>query len=369
MNETIDTEVVHPSVPSTMAVATRPEMGVAQAMSIKDIIAQVKLVQDVMREVMHEGEHYGTIPGCGDKKTLLQPGAQKLTMTFRLAPSYEIQEVNLPGGHKEYRVICTLKTIGSQTPIGQGVGCCSSMESKYRWHKSERKCPNCGKENIRKSKQGDGWYCWVKTDGCGATFPAGDASIESQEVGRAENPDPADTFNTVLKIAKKRAFVDATITATAASDIFTQDIGDDEEPTGGWEKPPESPKARSGGSTPQPTRQKPAQRQPAKQAPPANAPSGGPAAPAETVYERIFIDEVREATSAPDAPKQWHAFFVKFNDGEGMTMEAGTFDTKLGELARRADKNDIFRLVTRPGKKEGKTEIVSLEKVSGDIVP
>ncbi len=33
----------------------------------------------------------------------------------------------------------------------------------------------------------------------------------------------------VLKIAKKRAFVDAMLTATAASDIFTQDLGEDKE--------------------------------------------------------------------------------------------------------------------------------------------
>jgi hypothetical protein len=44
--------------------------------------------------------------------------------------------------------------------------------------------------------------------------------------GRSENPDIADLYNTVLKMAKKRAFVDATITATAASDFFTQDVED-----------------------------------------------------------------------------------------------------------------------------------------------
>src|SRR5690606_22905756 len=37
---------------------------------------------------------------------------------------------------------------------------------------------------------------------------------------------PADVANTILKMAKKRAQVDAVITATAASDIFTQDIED-----------------------------------------------------------------------------------------------------------------------------------------------
>jgi len=48
----------------------------------------------------------------------------------------------------------------------------------------------------------------------------------SQPAGRVENTDLADTYNTVLKMAKKRALVDATLTATAASDIFNQDLED-----------------------------------------------------------------------------------------------------------------------------------------------
>ena len=36
----------------------------------------------------------------------------------------------------------------------------------------------------------------------------------------------ADVYNVVLKQAKKRALVDAVLTATAASDLFTQDLED-----------------------------------------------------------------------------------------------------------------------------------------------
>lgn len=224
----------------TQAVVVREQSPVAQALSITDILSQVKLIQDVMRSVMKEGEHFGSIPGCGNKKSLLQPGAQKLTMTFRLAPEYQIQEVDLPRGHKEYRITCTLKSIQSGAFVGQGVGCCSSMESKYRWRQGTRKCPKCGKESIIKGKAdyGGGWLCWDKRGGCGMKWPDGAAEIESQSTDKVENENPADCFNTVLKIAKKRAFVDATITATAASDIFTQDIGDDEEPA------PEAPISR-----------------------------------------------------------------------------------------------------------------------------
>ena len=206
-------------------------MAVSNAMRLDDILAQVKLIQDVMHRVMKEKEHYGSIPGCGEKKTLLQPGAQKLTMTFRLAPSYEIQEVTLARDHKEYRVTCTLKSIQSGSFVGQGVGCCSTMESKYRWRGGSRKCPKCGKEGTvikGKAQYGGGWLCWTKKGGCDEKWPDGAQEIEGQSIEKVENENPADCYNTVLKIAKKRAFVDATITATAASDIFTQDIGDDE---------------------------------------------------------------------------------------------------------------------------------------------
>jgi hypothetical protein len=45
------------------------------AMGPESIIKQVKIIQDVMKSVMQEGQHYGVIPGCVDKPTLLKPGA------------------------------------------------------------------------------------------------------------------------------------------------------------------------------------------------------------------------------------------------------------------------------------------------------
>lgn len=255
----------------TQAVVVRESSAVGQALGANEILSQVRLIQEVMGKVMQDGTHYGCIPGTGDKKTLLQPGAQKLTMTFRLAPEYELQETNLQNGHKEYRVICTLKSIQTGNFVGQGVGCCSTMESKYRFRGGARKCPQCGKETIIKGKAeyGGGWLCFGKKGGCGAKWEDGAQEIESQGVEKVECDNPADFYNTVLKMAKKRAFVDATITATAASDIFTQDVGDDEangdapEPAA---KPPASPpKPKTAPSPPQTAKTQPA----ASQTPPA----------------------------------------------------------------------------------------------------
>lgn len=244
------------------------------AMGVADVLAQVRLVQEVMTKVMIANEHFGKIPGCGDKMTLLQPGAQKLCMTFRLAPEYQIQETNYDRGHKEYRVICTLKSIASGNFVGQGVGCCSTLESKYRWKGGARKCPECKQEAIIKGKSefGGGWLCWQKKGGCGAKWPDGAVEIEGQNVDKVEHDSPADFYNTVLKMAKKRAFVDATITATAASDIFTQDIGDDDG-NGGAPEPPK---------TPQDTPRRAAPSSPASAKKAAAAPQGATATPQGT---------------------------------------------------------------------------------------
>lgn len=213
---------------SDMAISVQPlpPSVLNDALSIEEITGQVALIQKVMSSVMHDGEHFGKVPGCGDKPTLLKPGAEKLAMTFRFAPRYAIQEKELRDGHREYRIVASLQSITTGRFVGEGVGVGTTMETKWRFRKAEQKCPECGKEAIIKGKQeyGGGWLCYKKKGGCGAKFKDGDPAIENQEMGRIEHDNPADYYNTCLKMAKKRALVDAILTATAASDIFTQDV-------------------------------------------------------------------------------------------------------------------------------------------------
>ena len=102
-------------------------------MTIVKLKDQILLIQEVMSQVMKEGEHYGVIPGCGSRPTLLKPGAEKLAFVFRMAPSFEINRDDLADGHRGYEVICTLRNIESEKVLAQGVGYCSSMEGKYRF--------------------------------------------------------------------------------------------------------------------------------------------------------------------------------------------------------------------------------------------
>ena len=60
-------------------------------LSVPQVLAQVEKIQQVMRQAMKEGEHYGVIPGT-TKPTLLKPGAEKLCLLFRFGPDYESSE-------------------------------------------------------------------------------------------------------------------------------------------------------------------------------------------------------------------------------------------------------------------------------------
>lgn len=198
------------------------------ALPVESMQRQIVLMQQHMKENMKEGEHFGKIPGCGDKPSLLKSGAEKLCFIFQLAPRFEVTERELPREHREVSVKCLLHSRITGAFFGEGLGCCSTMETKYRYRNSDRLCPQCQKPTIIKGREeyGGGWICFARKGGCGAKFGEKDEVITGQVAGRVEHDNPADYYNTVLKIAKKRAQVDATLTVTAASDIFTQDVED-----------------------------------------------------------------------------------------------------------------------------------------------
>ena len=211
-------------------VVVRDVPGVPAERSVQEMLQQMKNIQELMAKGMHKDEHYGVIPGTGNKPTLLKPGAEKLCLMFRLSPNYSQDREREPGtSHLTVWSTCTLIHIPTGSIYGTGSGMCSTHESKYAYRRGSRTCPNCSKhETIIKGRAefGGGWLCFGKKGGCGAKFPDGDQRIESQQVDRVANDDLPDSWNTVMKMADKRALVAACLNATAASDIFTQDLED-----------------------------------------------------------------------------------------------------------------------------------------------
>jgi len=158
--------------------------------TVQEIRKRVSMVQSVMREVMKENTHFGTIPGT-PKPSLWKPGAEVLCLTFRLAPLLESRVVHddpeiewgyhqvkrdrisegTTIGYFEVEASCTIQSIEGQV-LSRCSARCSNREAKYR---------GLGLFEVR---------------------------------------------NTVQKMAEKRAFVSAVLMATGASDIFTQDLED-----------------------------------------------------------------------------------------------------------------------------------------------
>ena len=195
---------------------------------VRRTMEQLKWMRTFVRNEMRPGVDFGAIPGTGDRPTLLLPGAQKAAMFYNCYPEFHIREKDLGDGHIKYDVEVLFKSRASQNAVAAGIGNCSTMESKYRWRQGGRRCPDCDEEAIIEGKKeyGGGYICYRKKGGCGSKFQYGDPKIESQRTGRVENPDVYDLHNVVLKMAKKRAYVDAATGLGCLSELFTQDLED-----------------------------------------------------------------------------------------------------------------------------------------------
>jgi len=170
------------------------------------VIAQKRLIQEVMEAVMKDGTHYGVIPGC-KQPSLYKAGSEAILSTFRISVDPSVEDLSTPDCYR-YRV--TLRgVVPSGEIVGAGVGECSTDEEKYRWRgvvcDEEYDATPEDRKRIK----------WVRG------YNNGPAKGLKQV-----RTNPADLANTVLKMAKKRAQIDLTLTATGASDVFAQDLED-----------------------------------------------------------------------------------------------------------------------------------------------
>lgn len=214
----------------TTAIAER-DFTLPDAQTVENRLAAIENFQRLVRQHLHEGHDYGAIPGTGGKPTLLKPGAEKITKLMGLADSYliinEVRDWDKP--LFAFTMRCRLTMIGTDVLIAEGLGECNSRESKYRYRQGTNTCPWCGKEAIIKGRAdfGGGWVCWNKRGGCGVKF-SDDQFSQPEQV---ENLDVADQVNTFVKMAKKRSLVDAALSAGRLSDIFTQDMEEQRQPS------------------------------------------------------------------------------------------------------------------------------------------
>jgi hypothetical protein len=176
---------------------------------VTETIKKVATLQATVKGILKKGFDYNTIPGCGDKPTLLKPGAEKILMAFGLVSEYQLisetEDFN-NNGFFAYTVKCIL--LKGHSKITEGLGHANSKEAKwaYKWVYEKDIPEGLTKNDLPKkeytSKNGGKYYKYRVDE---------DANSKA---------------NTILKMAKKRAQVDAVLTVASLSEIFTQDLED-----------------------------------------------------------------------------------------------------------------------------------------------
>lgn len=165
-------------------------MNIVANTNLEQVSNQLKAIdnfQMVVQKTLRMDQDYGTIPGT-NKPTLLKPGAEKILMLMGLTSEYEIVDKveNYTDGFFAYTVKSSLYKDGLL--ITEGFGSANTKETRYRqneWDEAQHK-----------------------------------------KVWTGDYQDPYTLVNTVLKMAKKRAQVDAALTVGSLSNVFTQDIED-----------------------------------------------------------------------------------------------------------------------------------------------
>ena len=169
--------------------------------SIASTMAKIQQMQNVVQKTLKKGHDFGEVPGTS-KPTLLKPGGEKICMLFGLNPEYEFLQTTEDYDKEffSYNIRCTLFRNGQ--PVAQGVGSCNSKEKKYRYINVDKIPENY----VGQSEEIIDKYGRVKY--------------------KINNPDICSLVNTILKMAKKRAFIDAVLQVASLSEVFTQDIED-----------------------------------------------------------------------------------------------------------------------------------------------
>lgn len=154
--------------------------------------------KDFLKNGFIDGIDSGKIPSV-DKPCLFKAGAEKVQLYLGLTAQYTL--IN-----REF--ISGLETRNADwDENAKKYMYTDTVRNYYSW---EWRC--------------DLWYGDVKVaEGVGMANTEEDKFVSQYKKGKT----PDGLANTVMKIAKKRAFVDAIIAASGISDIFTQDLEDD----------------------------------------------------------------------------------------------------------------------------------------------
>lgn len=188
-----------------------------EKLDIQNTKHHYQLFNQFKKEICKSGIDFGIIPGT-KKPTLFKAGAEKLLKAFRLFPTIEETQrtVDLETGFVDFEYKVIIRN-NENFCVGEGIGSCNSFEDKYLYTAWK---PQKNKPTAIEQKQ-------LQDQGLGR-FRKDYNSGQWVWNLRSKKPvtDLIALKNTIQKMAKKRAFVDATLMATGGGEFFTQDIED-----------------------------------------------------------------------------------------------------------------------------------------------
>jgi hypothetical protein len=168
---------------------------VITAQYVQQAKQSLALLQDLTKNVLRRNRDYGRVPGI-PSDFLWEPGAEIIISSFNCYVG-QVNILRMEDTSEKIAIVVEVPLISYQTgrPMGYGVGAASTMEvkNKYRWIKSE------------------------EFDYYGIT-PEGATSLKQREKTydndkvteyQIKNPDFEDLLNNLIKMAAKRAEVDA----------------------------------------------------------------------------------------------------------------------------------------------------------------
>ncbi len=233
--------------------------GFQAVMKPEDALLRKQELAEFVKSTMQEKVDFDVLPGT-EKPTLLQPGADKLCNYYGLTSETEVTQrvVDHANDYIQFDYTCCIfwhrpGADGSfyKQLIAKREGSCNSKEVKYRWRfvkeedltASQRELKEAGK--LEKQGRPD-WVIEFKlkeNPELQAKCAAEKWKMEPRKsaktgkffnwylnphsvMWRVPNDAVFDLLNTIMKMSQKRAYVAATIAATKAHDLFTQDIED-----------------------------------------------------------------------------------------------------------------------------------------------
>lgn len=219
-----------------IAIAPQPSAAPALLRPIVRVDEMVEAHKDLAKFIqgsLEKGRDFGEIPGTGSP-SLLKPGAERLLIGFGCVAEFEIMEQDVDHNHANTYV--SKKWIDADPPLLENgrtdKQATDAMKAAgtHRWRKG-----NDGwiwQEAMTESGESLGLYRYairaiLKHRATGEVVGTGVGSCSSMESKYIRAP--RDAENTILKMAKKRALIDAVLTTFGLSDRFTQDVEDMEE--------------------------------------------------------------------------------------------------------------------------------------------